>query len=168
MEQISFSGTHGTGKSTSAAFEYRSLKLLHPDKSVCLLCDMEAYCPFEINKGTSERAQSWMFARQIKHEIESSVRFDYIITDRTIVDIIAYTYVAGFDRLASGMLDYAHHYVKAYDEIRVKQLQFNSFLYEDGIRDIDPSFRADVESVLNDLYAQLQSSGAIHGNLYFV
>ena len=142
--------------------------MLHPDKSVCLLCDMEALCPFPINQESSEQAQSWMFSNQIQKELQAAERFDILVTDRTLVDIIAYTYVAGFESLAAGMLGYAEQYVKVYDEIYVKQLKFNSLLHEDGIRDPDPDFRASVESVLKDLYAQLQDASAITGSLYFV
>lgn len=165
--QISFSGTHGTGKSTSAAYEYRNQKLLHPDKSVYLLCDLEALCPFPINKETTEQAQSWLFASQIQHEIQATSRFDIVITDRTIVDTIAYTYVTGFESLASGMLGYAEQYVEAYYSITVKQMAHNSYCHHDGIRDTDHYFRAAVESTLKDLYKQLKDAGAIHGNLYF-
>ena len=94
--QIAFSGTHGTGKSTTAALEYHNQKIIHHGKSVILLCDLEALCPFPINRETTEQAQSWLFANQIQSEIQASSRFDVVVTDRTIIDIIAYTYVAGF------------------------------------------------------------------------
>ena len=164
--QISFSGTHGTGKSTAAAYEYRDYKIIHPDKSVCLLCDLEASCPFPINRETSEHAQSWLFANQIQQEIHAAKRFDAVITDRTIVDIVAYTYVAGFEALACAMLGYAEQHVRAYNTIVVKQIEFNSFCQADGIRDTDQGFRAEVQVLLKDLYKQLKESGAIHGNLY--
>ena len=168
MKQISFSGTHGTGKSTSAAFEYRNQKIQNPDKSVHLICNTSAMCPFPINMQATEESQSWRFANQIQFELQASSRFDILVTDRTIVDVIAYTYVAGFEGLACGMLDYAHHYVHAYDVIRVKQAKFNQFFHNDGIRDTDPVFRDEVESVLKSLYKQLQDAGAINGSLYFV
>lgn len=165
--QISFSGTHGTGKSTAAAYEYRNQKILHPDKSVYLLCDLEALCPFKINMETTEQAQSWIFARQIQQEIEAAARFDVVITDRTIVDVIAYTYVAGFEALACSMLGYAERHVEAYDSITVKQMEYNGYCHYDGIRDTDYGFRAAVESMLKDLYKQLNDAGAIHGRLCF-
>lgn len=168
MKQISFSGTHGTGKSTAAADEYRNQKILHPEKTVRLLCDMEALCPFPINRETTAQAQSWMFANQIQQEIKAAARFDILVTDRTIVDVIAYTYVAGFEGLACGMLDYAEQYVQAYDEIKLKQMKFNSFVHQDGIRDTAPGFREEVESILKNLYSQLQDTGAIQGGLYLV
>jgi len=165
--QISFSGTHGTGKSTAAALEYRNQKMLHPDQSVYLLCDLESLCPFPINRETTEQAQSWMFASQIQHETQAASRFDVVITDRTIVDVIAYTYVSGFEALACAMLGYAEHHVRVYDDITVKQMQFNAHCHQDGIRETDPGFRAEVEVILKDLYQQLKDTGAIHGNLYF-
>jgi hypothetical protein len=37
-----------------------------PDKSVHVLCDQEALCPFLINKQTSPEAQMWIFTNQIR------------------------------------------------------------------------------------------------------
>ncbi len=165
--QISFSGTHGTGKSTAASLEYRHQKTIHPGKSVGLLCDLEAYCPLPINKKTSIQAQGWLFAYQLRKEIEARQRFDIVVTDRTLIDIIAYTFVAGFEILACSLLGVAEQYIQFYDDITIKQARFNNHLHPDGIRDTDPDFRASVEFVLKDLYHQLRSAGALHGNLYF-
>lgn len=167
MTQIAFSGTHGTGKSTSAGHEFINQKCLHPEKSVALICDLEALCPFPINRETTERAQSWIFARQIQREIQAADKFDIVITDRTIIDVVAYTYAAGFEALACGMLGYAEQHVKAYDYITVKQMEFNSHCRMDGFRDTDPVFRAKVEALLMDLYKQLQESGGLNGRLFF-
>ena len=65
------------------------------------------------------------------------------------------------------MLGYAEHYIRSYDEITVKQSGFNKYCHHDGIRDVDPGFRAQVETILKDLYKQLKESGAINGRIYY-
>jgi len=167
MKQIAFSGTHGTGKSTAAAKEYRDQKIFHPDKSVCLLCDLEAHCPLPINKETTDQAQLWLFSNHIRQEIAARARFDIVVTDRSVVDIIAYTYAAGFEELACAMLGFAEHHVQIYDEITVKQIQFNHHCHQDGIRDTDQDFRARVETILKEMYQQLKKSGLIRGSLFY-
>nr|WP_321399382.1 AAA family ATPase [uncultured Desulfobacter sp.] len=166
MKHISFSGTHGTGKSTAAAKEYIDQKI-NPEKSVCVLCDMEAMCPFQINEKTTEQAQDWLFANQILRETEARARFDIVITDRTIVDVVAYTYAAGFQELACRMLGFAEHHVQIYDEITIKQAKFNQHCHNDGIRSTDLDFRMQVETILKDIYRQFQHAGAIRGSVFY-
>ncbi len=166
-KHITFSGSHGTGKSTSAAKEYRDQKIFHPDKSVCLLCDLEAHCPLPINKETTDKAQLWLFSNHIRKEIEARDRFDIVITDRSVVDVIAYTYAAGFEALACSMLGFAEHHVSTYDEITVKQIKHNQYCHSDGIRETDPGFRAQVETILKELYRDLKKAGSIRGSLFY-
>lgn len=166
---ISFTGSHGVGKSTTAGIMYSDYKVNHRDKSVRLLCDLEADCMFPINSKTTVEAQMWIFTNQIQKELEALHRFDVLITDRTVVDIIAYTYAAGFQDLALAMLALAEAHVSIYDEIYFKQIEFNSFCFQDGIRDAEhPDFRAEVEKTLKDMYAQLTESEFIKGELYYV
>lgn len=166
---ISFTGSHGVGKSTTAGKMYTDYKINHPDKSVCLLCDMEADCRFPINSKTTTESQMWIFTNQIQKELEALYRFDVLITDRTVVDIIAYTYTAGLQDLAFAMLSLAEVHVSIYDEIYFKQINFNSFCFQDGIRDTTNSeFRSEVEKTLKEMYTQLIESDFIKGKLYYV
>ena len=143
---------------------YVDCKVNHPDKSVRLLCDLEADCMFPINSATTKESQMWLLTNQIQEELEALYRFDVLITDRTVVDIIAYTYAAGFHDLAFSMLSLAEVHVSIYDEIYFKQIDFNSFCFQDGIRDADNSdFRLEVEKTLKDMYTQLTDAEFIKG-----
>lgn len=166
---ISYTGSHGTGKSTAASQVYHELKIFQPTASVRLFCDLEADCPFPININTTEEAQLWIFSNQIQAELFALSKFDILVTDRTIVDTIAYTYCAGFQGLASGMLGLAEQHVGHYNEINFKQIKDNPFCFPDGIRDTeDVAFRMEVENVLLEMYRQLESEGFITGSIYYV
>lgn len=166
---ISYTGSHGTGKSTAAAQTYNKLKICHPTKSIRLLCDLEADCPFPINTETTEDAQLWMFSNQLQTELVALSRFDILVTDRTIVDIIAYTYCAGFQGLACAMLGIAEQYVGHYTEINFKKIEDNPYCFPDGIRDAENmAFRGGLESILIETYRQLDNAGFLAGVVRFV
>lgn len=164
----SFSGTHGTGKTTAALQCAQQEKIYNPDKSIHVLADLEAFCPFHINQAGSEKTQAWIFSNQIKAEMESMHRFDITVTDRTIVDVIAYTRALGFHDLAEGMLRYAEHHCQYYSSIHFKQIQFNRHCHGDGIRDIDLEFRQEVETTMLEIYRLLENHGRLPGGMYRV
>lgn len=166
---ISYTGSHGTGKSTAASQTYHGLKMLQPTASVRLFCDLEADCPFPINTNTTEEAQLWIFSNKIQAELFALSKFDILVTDRTIVDAIAYTYCAGFQDLACAMLGLAEQHVGHYTEINFKQIEQNPFCFPDGIRDAEAAdFRLEVEKILKEMYIQLKSAGFITGSIYYV
>ena len=166
---ISFSGAQGTGKTTSAYNHAREMKINNPDKSVATLCDLEAFCPYPINQAATEETQEWIFANQIRQELTAMHRFDLVVTDRTILDAIAYTMVIGFTSLADSMLSYAQHHVpQHYHQIYFKQIKNNQHCHPDGIRDVDQGFRQAVEDVLKEIYSQLSDPAVYPGRLYHV
>ena len=166
---ISYSGTHGTGKTTSAAQTFKDMKILHPGKSVCLMHDLEAECPYPINKNGSQATQEWLFVNQIRQELSKLARFDIVVTDRTIVDIIGYTYALGYESLAFAMLQYAGSHMYVYKKIYFKHIAFNQFCYADGIRDAtDDVFRRQVEEFIRIQYDQLIAAEYFAGELRYV
>lgn len=164
----SFSGTHGTGKTTAALQLAQQEKLYNPGKSVHVLADLEAFCPFHINQTGSEKTQAWIFSNQIRAEMEAIHRFDITVTDRTIIDVIAYTRAMGFHSLAEGMLKYAEHHCQYYSSIHFKQIRFNQHCHPDGIRDTDLEFRQEVENTMLEIYLLLETHGMLPGGIYRV
>ena len=133
-----------------------------PDKSVHVLCDQEALCPFPINKQASPEAQMWIFTNHIRQELWLMSRFDIIISDRTVVDAIAYTVVAGFDPLAQGMFDLTLSHIPNYTSIKFRTIIENDFCCQDGIRKTkDRLFRAETEDWLFDLYESFLDGGNV-------
>lgn len=152
-EIIAFSGTHGTGKTTSALKLAESLKLSCPEKSITILMEPATMSPFPINQKTTSESQMWIFTAQIKAELEYLSRFDIVVSDRSIVDSIAYTLVAGFDTLAYAMVEMARHHLQHYNKIIIKTIANNPFCFHDGIRAAqDDEFRERVEQTLIELY----------------
>ncbi len=166
---IAFTGSHGVGKTAAADLVFADYQRGHPGKSVRLLCDLGADCRFPISTETTAEAQMWLFTNHIQKELEALGLFDVLIIDRTVVDIIAYTYAAGFQGLALAMLGLAELHVSIYNAILFKQIQDNPFCFQGGIRDTEHgAFRMDVERTLKDMYAKLIEDGFIAGKIYYV
>ena len=123
---IAYTGTHGTGKTDAALRAAADLKRATPCKSVKALCDIEGACPYFINRATTPQAQMWLFCQRIRLELEILARFDLLVTDRTVVDVAAYTYAAGFEDLATDMLTMAGQHLAVYKEVRFKSILSNN------------------------------------------
>jgi predicted ATPase len=165
---IAMTGSHGTGKSLSASRLYRDYKINNPEQSAYLICDQEGLCPYPINKNTGERAQTWIFGNQLKLELEAMQRFDVVFIDRTIIDVVAYTWAAGFFELAQGMMAIAESHIRFYRTIYFKKIAYHNHCHPDGIRDAeDKEFRQAVEDTMLQFYRNLEDSGHLRGNIFY-
>ncbi len=82
--------------------------------------------------------------------------YDITVADRTVVDVIAYTQVAGFDSLFDEQLRMGKQDLERYQTIFFNTIQENNHLHPDGVRDSeDPKFRQDIEDALLGLYEEL-------------
>lgn len=166
MSFIGYSGSHGTGKTTAAFQRGLNEKLVHPDKSVHILCNQEALCPYPINKQATPDSQLWIFTNQMNLELYLLSHFDIVVSDRTTVDVVAYTYALGFHSLAYGMMSLVSCHACIYQEIVFKEIVSNEFCHPDGIREIrDRDFRYRVEARLREFYGELILSGALNGGV---
>jgi predicted ATPase len=153
--KYAFSGTHGTGKTTKVANLFNDLKMKHSDKNIGLLLENAEFSPLPINKDTSNLSQSWIFTHQMCEEIRLGNHYDMLITDRTIIDAIAYTKVAGIEAW-KGMYEFSKYFIESYDTIFFVDYKKNHYVFDDGIRDgQDLKFREEVGLVLYDLYMDL-------------
>jgi len=161
--KIAFTGSHGTGKTTSVAKKFYDMKLHNPENSITILTENAKNSPFKINKETSFESQLWIFSNQMQSELFFQANYDILICDRTIVDSIAYTMTAGLNDLANSMMNLAKDYICTYEYIIFKTIKNNDFLMKDGIRDHnDLQFRQDVENHLLNLYKILQKDKKIN------
>ena len=169
IKKIAYSGTHGTGKTTSCFNLATQCKLNCHSKSIHLLTEVASESPFKINKETTVESQMWIFANQISRELENSLRYKILISDRTIADNIAYTMAAGFKTLAQNQIEFAKSFISTYDYIFLKQSSTNNFHYEDGIRDSkDKQFREDVEDSLHEVYYALKPYMASEDQIKYI
>jgi len=154
---LAFTGSHGTGKTTSVFQKAKEMKILAKDKTVGIISENAMFSPLPINRDTTPNSQMWIFTNQIQSEIAFLAKYDVVISDRTAVDAIAYTFVAGFIELGKAMLELVKNHIKNYDEIYFKTLKHNNYLIADGVRDgKDKRFQKEVEVVLLDLYEKLK------------
>lgn len=167
---IAYSGAQGTGKTTAAHQQVIDTKMSNLGKNirVYFLHSPSSNCPFPINRKATEETQAWLFHAQIKAELEARSRFDVVVQDRTIIDVIAYTWVAGFTTLADAMTAYARHYINCYDTVYVKTIEANNHCFHDGIRDVDPDFRKQIQQAIFFLYDELADPDTYPGTVFHV
>lgn len=154
---IAYSGVHGTGKTTAvyeAAAQYKK-----KGYNVGIILETARKCPLPVLslecKKPSVQAQQWIFARQIQEEIEAAMRYDIVVTDRTIVDVIAYTRHFQYRSTAYAMESMAYQF--KYEEVHFKTLLQNDYCIDDGFRYTDdPELRCNIERIMIGLYEKLQ------------
>ena len=153
---IAYSGVHGTGKTTSVyetAAEYKKRGL-----NVGIILETARKCPLPVLsvgcKKPDMMAQLWIYTRQIQEEIEASIHYDIVVTDRTVVDAIAYTRYFGYDSMLPAMRMMA--YSRVYDEVRFKTLLNNEYCIDDGFRSTeDLQQRREIERIMIDTYMDM-------------
>ena len=150
---IAYSGVHGTGKTTSvyeAAAHYKK-----KGYNVGIILETARKCPLPVLslgcRTPSVEAQQWIFARQIQEEIEAAMRHEVVITDRTVVDVIAYTRYFGYLSAAHEMQSMAT--LRQYSEVRFKKMIENDYCIDDGFRYTEnPELRCVIERVMLETY----------------
>lgn len=153
---IGITGAHGTGKTQAAMSAAVTLKTENPNARIGLIMECAGECPLPINKDGSEDSQLWMFAEQIRRELDAMRHYDIIVCDRTPADVIAYTWCLGFEPLALAMTKLAaDHMTRHYRKFLFRSCVNNPYCFTDGRRDTDPAFREAVESELMSTYRRL-------------
>ncbi len=158
---IAVSGTHGTSKSTIAYSLASFLK--KQGKNVIVLNELARECPLPINQEAGDWTQVWVICSQITKEIEMVNNYEYIITDRSVLDAYCYGKVLGSSTLG-WTCDYLLPFLVAHIKNHYKKLylldppSFN-FNIEDGVRDTNDKFRLDVH---NELTNVLDTTGLVY------
>ena len=157
---IAFTGAHGTGK-TTAVYECAALLKKSSRTEIGLITEVARDCPLPVyGKRRSVQdffaAQMWMFVTQMKREIEMADRFETIVSDRTVVDVAAYSLFLGYEDLAADQLALARNHIAVYDRIiLIKAGCRPEYLAEDGFRGVDVKEQAEVEALLLRAYQEL-------------
>jgi len=162
MYTIAYTGSHGTGKSTAVYNKALQLKKEYTDKEIGIFLENARFCPLPINKASTIASQLWILGNQITKEIELSKIYDILVCDRTIIDVVAYSYVFGFKTFADNLFEVCRYYMYTYDEIHLKTIEKNDYWFPCGIRDTeDAHYREAVEKKLIELYTKLKDYDAI-------
>jgi len=154
---IAYSGVHGTGKTTSVyetAAQYKK-----QGYNVGIILETARKCPLPVLSVGCDKpsmsAQQWIFTRQIQEEIEAAIHYDIVVTDRTVVDAIAYTRYFGYQGLSYAMETMAYHC--RYNEVHFKTLLANDYCLDDGFRYVDdPKTRCVIERIMIETYRSMQ------------
>jgi hypothetical protein len=152
---IAYSGTHGTGKTTAVYHRIVELKKEHPELLIGPHVENLGFCLFPINQESTRQTQNWVFSNHIQSELNLLLRYDIVVSDRSAVDVIAYTYAHGFTEQADGMLHHVQSHMAEYTEIIIMSCRKHNHHHADGRRDADPAFRVKVEEILLNLYERL-------------
>lgn len=153
---IAISGSHGTGKSYDVLVKAASLKRMMPERKIGICHENAIRCPYPINKETSQISQKWIFTTHIAEELQLVSQYDILVSDRTAVDAIAYTAVAGFKELAERMLFFVEDHMSNYQQIFFKTIKNNDYSFPNGLRENeDKAFRQCIEEKLFELYGLL-------------
>jgi len=115
---ISFSGFQSTGKTTATYILAQKLKQRHV--SANLWTDIPRRCPFGINEHGRSDTQFWILSAMVKETLELLHIYDYVISDRTPLDCIAYEMAThemrtGEDEITDKALS-MYHYARAFLE----------------------------------------------------
>jgi len=154
---IAFSGAHGTGKTTSV---YSMAEKLKKDGlNVGIILETARECPFPVMSKTChepvKEAQLWIFTRQIQAELEASRKYDVVVSDRSIIDCIAYTRFHRYSSLGTDMEAIAQHHKKIYRQIIVNSIETHNYCLDDGFRSMDMLSRKTIEETLIHIYRYL-------------
>ena len=157
--KIAFSGTYGTNKTISALNKAKELKLKYPTKTVGTLTNNPINYSL-LNKKATIESQLQVFRKQLSEEIEMANRFDILVCDRSIFDIVVYTWwldsKAGFIvfKIAIKMVD-------TYDTIYFKRLKNNNYLFNNKLRDMtDIEFREYIDTRLEYIFLMIKEMGS--------
>ena len=158
-EKIAFSGSHGTGKSTSVGQAFIDNKMAHPEYTIGMIMENAKDCPFDINKGGNIYTQYWIFCNQVQRELYLQDKYDLVICDRSVVDSIAYgSVVLGNIQFTDSLIYLASQYVHTYKEIIFRSIKTNDYWYDDNFRQAnDQKFRQDVEDELLRIYDEIST-----------
>lgn len=143
--KIGIMGTHGTGK-TTYAFQLAYTMKRDYGCGVCVVSETARRCPYPINANTTATAQRWIFHTQMISEMDAMRFHDIVICDRTALDNLAYAKRAGFNFLVDAYFPIAIDWMRMYDKIVFLRPSFP--LVDDGVRDVDPIFQEDIDTIL--------------------
>ncbi len=148
---IAVSGAQGTGKSVLAYDICSTLK--KKGLNIVVLDELARECPFKINKDAGDDTQAWLICKQISRELELLQKYDYIISDRSVIDAHCFGTIIsdtiGRDFISSHLYRYAIEHIKTYyKNIYVPDPVIFNYNFEDGVRDTDEKFRLSVHNTV--------------------
>ncbi|MFV2062050.1 MAG: AAA family ATPase [Chloroflexota bacterium] len=151
--KIAFIGSHGIRKTTAALAFAGAIQ--RAGRSVEFAREVVRDNPLGINEGATCEAQLWVITSQVRRELELSRKAECLVTDRGVMDNLAYYLRAcdGQDRFAVEPM--VRSWSATYD--LVVRLTPDVEIRADGVRSTNDAFRDEIESILDERLPQLVS-----------
>jgi thymidylate kinase len=144
--KVAFIGSHGCHKTTLCYELVAALK--RAGLQADLVKEVARSCPMPVNQGTSREAQLWILCTQVKEELETALKSDIVVCDRSVLDNYAYLALqAGRDPILEA---FVYKWTSTYDMlIHVPLLEGE--LQPDGFRDTTREFAERVDEIIREL-----------------
>jgi nicotinamide riboside kinase len=162
--KIYVSGTHSTGKTQLVD---KLSQELGKTFQILKISEIARKCPYAINLESSPHAQKWIFAEQLKSEIdceaqliESPGEVKFIVSDRSNIDNMAYA-KSRQNRSKKGW-EWVDDYLEFVYMNEARKT--DTFYYitkisaeaeSDGFRDTDSAWREEIQRYILDFYHEL-------------
>ncbi|MEQ1933527.1 MAG: ATP-binding protein [Fimbriimonadaceae bacterium] len=155
--KIALTGSHGTGKTTLIRFLGEQLQL--PPSAMCrevprvIIEKVQDDTFFRRGNNTPLR-QMLLFFYQVMEEQNLQQGADLVLSDRTVVDHLAYTGVLfpEFKRTEEyrAAMEGVHNWLPSYDAIFKIPIEFP--VLDDGVREGEAAFQAEIDGAIDGLY----------------
>ncbi len=157
---IVYTGAHGTGKTTAVnQLALSCISLLAPYCRMGIIKETAKLCPMPVYSSAcavpTETAQQWIFAAQMQAEMEACARYDVVISDRSLVDCIAYTRYFGYYGVANAMENLAALSMHRYRQVVFHRIENHDYHEDDGFRAMDATARSRIERIMLETYRRM-------------
>jgi predicted ATPase len=160
MRKIALTGAHGTGKTTLAkalANDLESLGRLGACREAPRLIIERVGDPEFFRRGNNTPArQAMIFLEHVLEEQRQAVNCDILITDRTLVDHLAYTAILFPD--AEKSLEFEVYKKISFETLgdygTIFKLPIEFTLVDDGVREAELEFQVAIDRKIDDLYRE--------------
>jgi nicotinamide riboside kinase len=143
--KIAFIGSHSVRKS-NAVHAFASA-IGRAGRSVEVGREVVRFNPLGINEGATPEAQLWVLMAQVQQELELRNRAEVLVTDRSVVDNVAYYLRVTDGADPFGVEPLIRRWAQTYD-LFVRLLP-DVGLLPDGVRSTSDAFRDEIEAILD-------------------
>ncbi|MCW3994905.1 MAG: ATP-binding protein [Candidatus Bathyarchaeota archaeon] len=154
--KIAFVGAQCSGKTTALFYVFSKLKTENVN-NINVIMETARMCPYPINKEADFRSQLWMLTEQMRQEADLTVKWQTILSDRSVIDpYIYYSYLAHLGKVENQK---TVSYLKTVAENWIKLYPYKAFLFfkplliiEDPNRPLDFSYQKTIDELFCEYF----------------
>lgn len=157
INKIALVGTHCAGKSTVIK-ELKEI-LYKEEYDVGIGHEVTRACPYNLNKKATFLTQWYCMSRQIEMESELGKQYDQLFLDRSVYDVLAYSY----RQIQHHMMSVEEYlvlqqamdaWVDYFPYRALIQLEPLDIVEDDGVRDVDKEYQIEIYDVINRIFTR--------------